>query len=383
MVIPYGRQDIQESDINEVVSVLKSEFLTQGPKVPEFENKISSLIGNLYSIATNSATSALHIACLALELKAGDTLWTSPITFVASANVALQCGANVDFVDIKKDTFNMCPDALAAKLEKAEYSGTLPKIVMPVALCGQSCEMEKIKLLAEKYGFKIIEDASHAIGGRYRGAYIGNGNFADISVFSFHPVKIVTTGEGGVATTNNIELANRMRLLRSHGVTRELSQMDCASHGPWYYQQIAMGFNYRMTDLQAALGSSQLDRLNEYVTKRTELANLYNERLKNSDLMLPVQHEDTQSSWHLYVIQVPKHRDHLPLFKKLIAKGIGVNLHYIPVHTHPFYKSLGFKLGTFPCAEDYYSRSISIPLYPTMKECDQFRVIDVLLEYFA
>lgn len=379
-MIPYGRQDISQEDIDAVVAVLKSDFLTQGPLVAEFESNLSAHIGADHAVAVNSATSALHIACLALGLGPGDTLWTSPITFVASANAALYCGADVDFVDIDPETFNMCPIALAEKLEAAERDGKLPKIVVPVALCGQSCDMKSIKKLSEKYGFRILEDASHAIGARYAGSYVGSGEFSDISVFSFHPVKIITTAEGGVATTNDPILAQKMRLLRSHGVTRDPSLMNREPDGPWYYQQVELGFNYRMTELQAALGVSQMKRLDRFVERRAKHARNYDEALADLPLELPKQSPETASSWHLYVIRVLDSKHHKELFESLRSRGIGVNLHYIPVHTQPYYQKLGFQKGSFPQAEDYYARAMSIPLYAQMKVEDQKSVIDAIQE---
>ena len=382
-MIPYGRQDIQQADIDAVVGVLQSDFLTQGPQVPAFEAKLAGHVGACHGIAVSSATAALHIACLALELGPGDLLWTSPITFVASANAGLYCGADVDFVDIDPITFNMCPEALSDKLAQAEKIGRLPKVIVPVALCGQSCDLAAIRTLADRYGFKILEDASHAIGGRYQGRFMGDGSFADISVFSFHPVKIITTAEGGMAVTNDPALAQKMDLLRSHGVTRNPDLMVGDSHGPWYYEQVALGFNYRMTELQAALGVAQMDRLDGYVAARAARAMQYNQALEGLSISLPHQHSDTASSWHLYVIQVQDAAQHLPLFNALRSDGIGVNLHYIPVHTQPYYQGLGFKSGDFPNAENYYSRAISIPLYATMTDAQQATVVDVLRQHAA
>lgn len=382
-MIPYGRQDIQQADIDAILEVLGSDFLTQGPRVPEFEAKLAAHVGAKHGVATNSATSALHIACLALGLGKGDLLWTSPITFVASANVGLYCGADVDFVDINADTFNMCPQALATKLAAAKILGRLPKIVVPVALCGQSCDMASIRSLADKYGFKILEDASHAIGGRYQKAFMGNGSYADISVFSFHPVKIITTAEGGMAVTNDDALAQKMELLRSHGVTRNPNLMIGDNHGPWYYQQVDLGFNYRMTELQAALGNAQMDRLDSYVAARAARAAEFDRALADLPLDLPQQHPDTDSSWHLYVIRVHDTAYHRSLFEALLADGIGVNLHYIPVHNQPYYQNLGFKDGDFPTAEAYYARAISIPLYATMTDKDHAEIVHVLRKYLT
>lgn len=380
-MIPYGRQDISEDDIQSVVDVLRSDYLTQGPVVPAFEKVVASYCGVSHAIAVNSATSALHIACLSLGVGPGDWVWTSPITFVASANCALYCGAQVDFVDIDPHTYNMSPEVLAQKLEEAGRAGQLPKVVIPVHMCGQACDMQAIRVLSQRYGFKIIEDASHAIGGKYRDEPIGNCRYSDITVFSFHPVKIITTAEGGMALTNDPKLANRMTLLRSHGITRDPEQMTHAPDGPWYYQQIDLGFNYRMADMQAALGLSQMQRLDEFVARRHALAKSYDECLADLPVVTPWQHPDSYSGWHLYVIclrqdkTVPSHR---LVFDTLREGGIGVNLHYIPVHTQPYYQRLGFKPGDFPEAEIYYAKAISLPVYPTMTEDQQDQVIAAL-----
>lgn len=376
--IPYGRQDVRHEDIEAVVEVLRSDWLTQGPVVPRFESAVAQRSGARHGIAVNSATSALHISCLALGLGKGDWLWTSPITFVASANCAMYCGAGVDFVDIDPHTYNLCPQALEAKLEQAERDGRLPKVVVPVHLCGQSCDMAAIHALSQRYGFRIIEDASHAIGGHYKGEPVGCCRYSDIAVFSFHPVKIITTGEGGMAVTNDEVLARCMERLRSHGVTRDPDEMTCASEGPWFYQQLELGFNYRMTDVQAALGLSQLQRLDEYVRKRNELAELYDEALRDLPVVTPWQHPDVLSARHLYVIRlrcdgITTSRGQV--FEGLRAEGIGVNLHYIPVHTQPYYQALGFREGDFPEAERYYDEAISLPLFPNMSEVMQDRVI--------
>lgn len=382
-MIPYGKQEITQQDIDSVVEVLKSDFLTQGPKVPEFEKTLTDHTGAEFALAVNSATSALHIACLALGLGEGDWLWTSPITFVASANCGLYCGAKVDFVDIDPATYNMCPKNLEQKLIAAKATGTLPKVVVPVHLCGQPCDMQAIDNLAKEYGFKVIEDASHAIGGKYHGKPIGNCEYSDITVFSFHPVKIVTTAEGGAVTTNNKALADKMALLRSHGITREPSQMDGDSHGAWYYQQIELGFNYRMTELQAALGVSQMQRLEQFVAARHRLADRYNESLGDLPIVLPFQLENTYSGLHLYVIRLKRDSillSHKAVFDALRERGIGVNLHYIPVHTQPYYAKMGFKLGDFPAAEQYYREAISLPMFHTMTDVQQDEVVRVLTE---
>lgn len=380
-MIPYGRQEITQADIDTVVEVLRSDFLTQGPMVPRFEKAVADYCGAQHAVAVNSATSALHIACLALGLGPGDRLWTSPITFVASANCGLYCGAEVDFVDIDPHTYNLCPTALERKLVEAEQQGRLPKIVVPVHLCGQPCDMQAIHALSQRFGFRIIEDASHAIGGKYRGEPIGNGRYSDITIFSFHPVKIITTAEGGMALTNDEELAERMALLRSHGITRDPTQMTHAPDGPWYYQQIDLGFNYRMTELQAALGVSQMERLDDYVNRRHALARRYDEQLADLPVILPWQQPDSYSGLHLYVIRLKLDqidRSHRGVFEALREQGIGVNLHYIPVHTQPYYQRMGFKAGDFPEAERYYAEAISLPLYPTMTTAQQDQVITAL-----
>ncbi len=382
-MIPYGRQDINQQDIDAVVEVLKSDFLTQGPKVPAFEQAVMDACDAKYALAVNSATSALHIACLGLGLGEGDWLWTTPNTFVASANCGLYCGAQVDFVDIDPNTYNLCAKELEKKLVLAEKSGQLPKIVVPVHFSGQPCDMEVIYNLSKKYGFKIIEDASHAIGGKYQGEPIGNCRYSDITVFSFHPVKIVTTAEGGMAVTNNVELAEKLDLFRSHGITRDASLMTKPMEGPWYYQQIELGYNYRMTDMQAALGVSQMQRLDEYVAKRHELADHYNELLKELPITLPWQHEDSYSGLHLYVIRLQLDKiskTHLEVFNGMRDAGILVNLHYIPVHLQPYYQEMGFNEGQFPEAEQYYKEAISLPMFPTMTEEQQKKVVATLKE---
>jgi UDP-4-amino-4,6-dideoxy-N-acetyl-beta-L-altrosamine transaminase len=342
---------------------------------------VATHVGGKHALAVNSATSALHIACLALGVGPGDWLWTTPVTFVASANCALYCGAKVDFVDIDPRTYNLCPQALGAKLVAAEKAGTLPKVLVAVHLCGQPCDMSAISALSQKYGFKIIEDASHAIGGKYKGEFIGNGRYSDISVFSFHPVKIITTAEGGMALTNSDELAAEMALLRSHGITRDMAQMTHAPDGPWYYQQIGLGFNYRMTELQAALGLSQMKRLDAYVARRHELARRYDKFLADLPLITPWQHPDSYSGLHLYVIRLQLDKiskTHRQVFEALREQGIGVNLHYIPVHTHPHYQRMGFRLGDFPQAEQYYAEAISLPMFQTLSDEQQVKVVDLL-----
>lgn len=382
-MIPYGKQDINSDDIEAVVDVLKSDFLTQGPKVPSFEQSIAKFAGAKYSCAVNSATSALHIACLALGLGKGDELWTSPITFVASANCAMYCGAQINFIDIDPKTYNLCPKKLETRLAEAKKLGKLPKVVVAVHLCGQSCDMQKIHKLSKIYGFKIIEDASHAVGGKYLDYKIGSCRYSDITVFSFHPVKIITTAEGGIALTNDKNLHYKMTLLRTHGITRDEKRMQGDTDGPWYYEQIELGFNYRMTDLQAALGLSQVNRLEEFVTTRNKLAARYDNKLKSLPLTLPFQSKNTYSSFHLYVVRLDLEniqKSHKQVFKELRDKGIGVNLHYIPVHMHPYYQSKGFKFGDFPEAEKYYSEAISIPIFYGLKNNEQDRVVNAITE---
>ena len=380
-MIPYGRQEITQEDIDAVVEVLKSDFLTQGPRVPEFENTVATHVSAKFGVAVNSATSALHIACAALGLGDGDWLWTSPVTFVASANCGLYCGAKVDFVDIDPRTYNLCPDAIERKLEQAREQDRLPKVVVPVHLCGQPCDMERIKALSERYGFRIVEDASHAIGGKYQGEFIGSGRYSDITVFSFHPVKIVTTAEGGMAVTNDAELAQRMEMLRSHGITRDRARMTHEPDGPWYYQQVELGFNYRMTELQAALGLSQMTRLDDFVRRRHELARRYDELLADLPVVTPWQHPDSYSGLHLYVIrlklaEIPA--SHREVFESLREQGVGVNLHYIPVHTQPYYAAMGFTSEDFPEAMRYYNEAISIPMYHGLTFDQQDAVVEVL-----
>ncbi len=377
-MIRYGQQDISQADIDSVIGVLKSINLTQGPNIPAFEQSVIAHTGAKHAVAVNSATSALHIACMALDLGPGDWLWTSPNTFVASANCALYCGAEVDFVDIDPRTYNLCPQKLEAKLIEAEKTGRLPKIVVPVHLAGQPCDMAVIHALGQKYGFKIIEDASHAIGGKYKGEPIGNGRYSDVTVFSFHPVKIITTAEGGMALTNSDELATRLGLLRSHGITRDSALMTEPMHGPWYYQQVALGYNYRMTDMQAALGVSQMTRVAQYVAKRHEIAQCYDQLLANMPITLPWQHPDSYSAYHLYVIRLQLDKintTHLQVFEALRSKDIMVNLHYIPVHIQPYYQQMGFKQGDYPEAEQYYREAISIPMHPTLTAEEQDYVV--------
>ncbi|HEY0596056.1 UDP-4-amino-4,6-dideoxy-N-acetyl-beta-L-altrosamine transaminase [Sphingopyxis sp.] len=382
-MIPYGRQDISRADIDAVVGVLQSDFLTQGPAVPQFEAAVLSAVGARYAFAMNSATSALHAACLALGLGAGDWLWTTPVTFVASANCGLYCGARVDFVDIDPRTYNLSPDALEAKLERAKAEGRLPKIVVAVHLCGQPCDMERLHSLAGRYGFALIEDASHAIGGSYKGEPIGSGRYSDITIFSFHPVKIITTAEGGMALTNNPELARRLALLRTHGITRDPAQMVHSPDGPWYYEQVELGFNYRMTDVQAALGVSQMTRLAEFIDRRHALATRYDALLADLPITLPWQHADGRSGLHLYVIRLQLERigkSHRAVFDALREAGILVNLHYIPIYRQPFYQAFGYDPAEYPEAEAYYREAISIPMFYALTDAQQDRVSAALHE---
>lgn len=382
MTIPYGKQEISQADIDSVIEVLKSDFLTQGPKVSEFETLVAKLCNASYGVAVNSATSALHIACLALNVGENDLVWTSSVTFVASANCARYCGANVDFVDIDPKSYNMSVTALREKLEKADKLGKLPKVIIPVHLAGQSSEMEEIYNLSLKYGFKIIEDASHGIGGSYKGSPIGNCKYSDITIFSFHPVKIITTGEGGMAVTNNLELKNRMDRLRSHGITRFPPEMTHPPDGAWYYQQLELGFNYRITDFQAALGISQMTRLHEFVTRRHEIANYYNELLSDKMVTIPWQHPDSYSAFHLYIIRLKLDEmqySHSQIFERFRSAGILVNLHYIPLYRHPYYEKMGFDKKNFPEAEKYYSEAISIPMFPGLTREQQAEIVRVLV----
>lgn len=377
-MIPYGRQSIDLADIDAVTEVLRSDFLTQGPAVPNFERAVATRCGAGHAIAANSATSALHIACLALGVGPGDLVWTSPITFVASANCALYCGAEIDFVDIDPRTYNLAPDRLEEKLVAAERAGRLPKVVIPVHLAGQSCDMAAIHALGQRYGFRIIEDASHAVGADYLGRPVGDCRYSDITIFSFHPVKIVTTAEGGIALTNSAELAEAMALYRSHGITRDPAQMEREPDGGWYYEQVALGFNYRMTDMQAALGSSQMTRLDAFIARRRALAARYDSAFAEVDIIRPWQDPATDSSWHLYVIRLDQRRNaigHRAAYDQLRSDGIGVNLHYMPVYLQPYYRRLGFAPGHCPEAERYYAEAISIPLYAGLSDQDQDKVV--------
>ena len=380
--IPYGKQDITQQDIDSVVAVLQSDWLTQGPVIDQFEKAIATYCGAKYAVAVSSATAALHIACMAAGLETGDSLWTSPNTFVASANCGRYCGATVDFIDIDPKTYNLSLDSLKSKLGQAKKHGyQLPKVLIPVHFAGQSCEMEEIMELSHNYEFQVIEDASHAIGGQYKETYVGSCSFSDMTVFSFHPVKIITTGEGGIVLTNRLDLYERLVRLRTHGITKDSNLFQTASHGSWYYQQLELGYNYRITDIQSALGLSQLARLDEFLKKRRWLAARYNTFLKELPLTLPWQHTDTHSSWHLYVVRLQLEKikkTHRQVFESLRQENIGVNLHYIPVHIQPYYQNMGFRWGDFPNAEQYYREAISLPLYYGLTENDQNKVIQSL-----
>ena len=380
-MIPYGKQDISQTDIDSVVNVLQSDFLTQGPQVPLFEKTVSDYCCVEYGVAVNSGTSALHIACLTLGLGEGDWLWTSPNSFVASANCGLYCGAKVDFVDIDAKTYNLSAEDLEKKLIQAKQDNKLPKIVIPVHFAGQSCDMRKIHSLGQEYGFNIIEDASHAIGGKYLDKPIGSCQYSDITVFSFHPVKIITTAEGGLATTNSKDLAQKMQLYRSHGITRDESLMTDRADGAWYYQQVDLGFNYRMTELQAALGISQMMRLDEFVVRRHILQERYDSLLNDLPIIRPYQDRDCYSALHLYPIQIDLEKvskSRKQVFNKLKEDGIGVNVHYIPIHTQPYYLRFDLKKDEFENSEMYYKRAISIPIFSSMSLDQQDKVVSTI-----
>lgn len=377
-MIPYGRQQIDANDIAAVVETLQSDFLTQGPKVPAFEDAVARRCNVNFAVAMNSATSALHLACLALGVGPGDLVWTSPISFVASANCARYCGADVDFVDVDVTTGLLDIQALQQKLQQAAANNRLPKVLIPVHLAGHSCDMQQIAALCRPYGIRIIEDASHAIGALYQDRPVGSCQYSDICVFSFHPVKIITSAEGGMALCNDVQLAENLRALRSHGITRNETEMTEPSHGPWYYQQIELGYNYRMTDLQAALGLSQLDRLAQFVHQRIAATELYQTLLKDLPVELPAPARDGISAWHLYIIRLQQPQLRRQVFEQLRAAGIGVNVHYIPIHTQPYYQQLGFQWGQYPQAEQYYSQIISLPLFAGITTAQQQQVVTAL-----
>ena len=376
-MIPYSRQIIDKKDIASIVKTLKRNLVTTGPKVPEFENKIKNFVGAKYSVAVNSATSALHLACISLALKKGDWLWTTPISFVASANCGLYCGAKIDFVDIDINTYNICVKKLEQKLKKAKIKKKLPKIIVIVDLAGFPCDFNEIRRLSKIYKFKILEDASHALGAKYYGKNIGNGKFADISVFSFHPVKIITTLEGGIATTNNKKLFEKMEMLRSHGITRDKKKFVNVNKNHWYYEQQLLGYNYRMNDIEASLGISQLNKIKKFFKIRTYVKNFYDKNLQNLPLTLPPNDKNKTSSMHLYIVRVKNitksERDKIVL--KLKKKGIGVNIHYIPIHYQPFFKKLGFRKGMFPESEKYFESAISLPIHPGINNNDLIKII--------
>ena len=379
-MIPYGRQDISQDDIDAVVEVLTSDFLTQGPKVPEFESKVSEYCGAKHGVAVNSATSALHIACLALDIGPGDIVWTSPISFVASANCVLYCGGTVDFVDINPDTFNMSADELRSKLEAAEKLDKLPKAVIPVHMAGQSCDMAAIYDLSQQYGFKIIEDASHAIGGSYKDSKVGSCKYSDMTVFSFHPVKIITSAEGGMVMTNDSKLSEKLRLNRSHGITRDPELMTREPHGPWYYEQVSLGYNYRMSDMQAALGISQMDRLDDFVSRRTELSELYNKGLQHLPIQIPMTLNQCQSSWHLYIIRIPdsaKNMSRQKVFQEFQNNNLNVNVHYIPITQQPYYRNVLSNIENLENADRYYESAITLPLYPELIAGEYKKIIQI------
>ncbi|TFV91752.1 UDP-4-amino-4,6-dideoxy-N-acetyl-beta-L-altrosamine transaminase [Oxalobacteraceae bacterium OM1] len=382
-MIPYGRQDISEDDVRAVVDVLHSDWLTQGPAIERFEQAVARFCGSTYAVAVANATAGLHIACLAAGLGEGDAFWTSPNTFLASANCGVYCGATPGFVDVDAGTLNMDPAALEQRLVQARAARCVPKIVIPVHFGGQSCDMEPIARLAREYGFTVIEDASHAIGGQYRGRRVGSCEYSDMTVFSFHPVKIITSGEGGIVLTNRKDLYDKLVLLRSHGMTREAARMQGTSEGPWYYEQVALGFNYRLTDMQAALGLSQLQRTDHFVARRTELAQRYGELLRNVPVRTQACIAEAVSAWHLYVVQLAvgkSLRSRREVFEELRARDVGVNVHYIPVHLQPYYRRYGFAAGDFPVAEAYYAAALTLPLYPGLSDTQQESIVAHLRE---
>lgn len=384
-MIPYARQSIDDADITAVIDVLRSDFLTQGPVAPRFEQTVADYCGAKHAVAVSNATSALHIAVRALGLKKGGLLWTSPISFVASANCGLYCEAEVDFVDIDPQTFNLSPGALREKLQRARDRGRIPDVLVAVDFSGQPCELDAIAALRDEYGFKIVEDASHAIGATYRGGRTGNCTYADVTVFSFHPVKIITTAEGGMALTNDSAVAGRMRLLRGHGITRDRSMMEQADRAPWEYEQIDLGFNYRLTEVQAALGIAQMGRIDAFIARRRAIAERYDKELAELPVVIPHQHPQTRSAYHLYVVQVADgaKRTRREVYDALVSRGIAPNVHYMPIYTQPYYQALGFDAGYCPNAEAYYRRALSLPMYVDLDMQGQTRVIDALREALA
>lgn len=379
-MIPYGHQNINQDDIDSVVSVLQSDYLTQGPQVPLFESNIANLTQAQHAVASSSASAMLHVACLALGVGKGDIVWTSPITFVASANCALHCGAEVDFVDVNPSTANMCPVALKRKLIEAEKLGTLPKVLIPVHMAGHSCDMQAISELVKPYGIKVIEDAAHGIGGRYQELPIGSCQYSDITIFSFHPVKIITTAEGGVATTNDAALAKRMRLFRSHGITKESGELIRPDEGNWYYEQQHLGLNYRMTDLHAALGNSQVHRIGDFIEKRHQLVSRYQKLFSGSDISILTPLENTVSAYHLLIIKLPLSINRKSIFNAMREQGICVHVHYFPVHLQPYFMGLGFSEGNFPNAEHYYQHCLTLPLFPDLTHQQQDEIVSSLRE---
>ncbi len=378
-MIPYGKHLVDEQDIDAVVDVLRNQFLTQGAIVPQFEQALCDYTGCQYATAVNSATSGLHVACLAVGVGQGDIVWTVPNSFVASANCALYCGADIDFVDIDVATRNIDVNALTNKLVNASKSNSLPKVLIVVHFSGLSCDMHVIHALTQKYGIALVEDAAHALGGSYKHTKVGSCQYSDMAVLSFHPVKSITSAEGGAVLTNSKAYDDRIKLFGKHGVTRDVKQMETESHGPWYYQQIELGYNYRLSDLHAALGLSQLRKLDAFILRRTELALNYQEMLTDLPLKLPVLRDYSKSAWHLYMVELTQH-DRKSVFEQLHAKGVGVNVHYIPIHLHPFYQKMGFKQGDFPGAEFFYNNALTLPLFPSLSDQQQNTVIEVLHE---
>lgn len=379
-MIPYGKHHIDDADIKAVVDVLQNQFLTQGQMGPKFEQALCDYLDVSHCVAVNSGTSALHIACLAAGVQSGDIVWTSPNSFAASANCARYCGADIDFVDIDPDTRNLCIQALGHKLEQAEKAGTLPKVVVVVHFSGLSCDMQQIRALTQKHGILVIEDVAHALGGEYNQQKIGSCQFSDMSILSFHPVKAITTGEGGAVTTNDSELAKRLNLFAKHGITRhDLLEPEAHQDEGWYYEQQHLGYNYRLSDLHAVLGLTQLKKLDDFIAQRQLQAERYSQLLEGLPVKRPMMPTDSKSAWHIYVIELENHC-RKTVFNQLVEKGVGVNVHYIPIHTHPYYQSLGFKWGDFPQAENYYKMALTLPLFPSLSENEQAFVVRCLKE---